>query len=231
MILRGVLAIEVHSGLDELEGYLKVTEEYLQKAKSDFESHVQEESKKLSTAGLSPEERDEINEFYGEAHWDYAETFPRILRSSFFVSAYSLLEYKMAIICRWLKKDKQIAISWGDLRGSTLDQFKLYCKFAGLDLTYDDQNWQEINNYRRIRNCIVHNRSLIKGSREEKELHAYTESKNIIDDTLIGLSIRPHAQIALTEGFCKEVTKTIWAFLKKVLDAYELQKQDQKADD
>jgi len=225
------LAIEVHSGLDELEGYLKVTEEYLKKAEKDFETHVQEQVKKLSSADLPPEELDEINEFYGEEHWDYTETFPRILRSSFFVSAYSLLEYKMAVICIWLKKDKQLPIGWGDLNGNTLNQFKLYSKLAGLDITYDDQNWQEINNYRRIRNCIVHNRSLIKGSREEKKLRAYAESKNIIDDALIGLSIRWQAQIALTEGFCKEVTKTIWAFLKKVLDAYELLKQDQKADD
>ncbi|MFC2006045.1 hypothetical protein ACFLVG_03705 [Chloroflexota bacterium] len=231
MILRGFFAIELHSGFDELEEYLKITEEYLQKAEKDFDIHVEEQVKKLSSADLPSEELDEMNEFYGEKHWDYAETFPRILRSSFFVSAYSLLEHKMATICGWLKKDKQIAISWGDLKGDTLDQFKSYCKLAHLGLSYNSQTWQEIQHYSRLRNCIVHNRGLFKGAKQEKELRAYAESKNIIDDTLIGLSIRPQAQIALTEGFCKEVTKTVWVFLKKVLDAYELQKQNQKADD
>jgi len=229
MILRGIFAIELRTGFDELEEYLKITEEYLQKAEKDFDIRVEEQVKKLSSADIPSEELDEINEFYGEKHWDYAETFPRILRSSFFVSAYSLLEHKMVTICGWLKKDKQIPVSWNDSKGNTLDQFKHYCKRADLGLTYDD-NWKEINEYRRIRNCIVHNRGLIKGSREEKELRAYAESKDIIDDTLIGVSIRWQAQIALTEGFCKEVTKTIWAFLKKVLDAYELQRQEQKAD-
>jgi hypothetical protein len=135
----------------------------------------------------------------------------------------------MSIICRRLEKEQQIPISWTDLRGGTLDQFKRYCKLAGLKLIYDDQNWQEINNYRRIRNCIVHNRGLIEGSREEKDLRAYAERKNIIDSILVGL-IRLQAQIALTEKFCKEVTKSIWAFLRKVLEAYELQRQNQEAD-
>ena len=230
MILKGLFAIELQMGFSELKNYLAITEKYLQKAKEDFETSAHEQAEKLSAA--NPDLRtDEIDDILSNDYWEYAETFPRILRSSFFVSAYSLLESKMAIICRQLKKDKQLPISWSDLKGDVLDQFKLYCKLAGLELSYNTQAWQEIQRYSRVRNCIVHNRGLIKGSREEKELRAYAESKDIIDDTLIGVSTRWQAQIALTEGFCKEVTKTIWAFLKKVLDAYELQKQDQKADD
>ncbi|MFC1968904.1 hypothetical protein ACFLVF_00220 [Chloroflexota bacterium] len=223
MILRGIFAIELRTEFDELEKYLK-------KAEIDFETHIQEQEKKLSTVDLSPEELDEIKEFYGEAHWDYAETFPRILRISFFVSAYSLLEYKMAIICRWLKKDKQIPISWGDLRGDTLDQFKFYCKLAGLELAYDTPTWQEIQHYSMVRNCIVHNRGLLEGVKQEKELHAYGSRKNIIEDSMLGLSIRPRAQIALTQEFCKEVTKTTWAFLSNILKAHELSRQEQKTD-
>ena len=220
MRLRVALSFDVSLGLDELERYLEITEKYLQKAKTDFETWFDEKTK-----GLTPKERGEFGEFYTDTYGEYTETFPRILRDSFFVSAYSWLEHEMVVICRWLKKDKQLPISWGDLRGSTLDQFKLYCKLAGLDLTYDDQNWQEINNYRRIRNCVVHNRGLIKGSREEQELYAYASRKNIIQDSMIGLSIRSQAQIALTEEFCKEVTKTIWAFLNEAIEAHDSQKQ------
>ncbi len=230
MILKGFFAFELHSGFSELEWYLKITEEYLRKAKDEFDTRVQEEVKRLSSANLSSQELDEINEFYGEQHWDYAETFPRILRSSFFVSAYSLLEHKMATICRRLKKDKQILDSWTDLKGNTLDQFKCYCKRGGLGLTYGDQNWKEITAYRRIRNCIVHNRGLIDGAKEEKKLRAYANGKNLIQDTLLGLSVRRQDQIALTEDFCKEVTKAIWGFLSNVLQAYELQREEQELD-
>jgi hypothetical protein len=223
MILRGFLAIELHIGFDELERYLEITEEYLQKAKAEFETWLDEESKTLS-----PEEHDEFNESYEQEYWDYAETFPRILRSSFFVSAYSLLESKMAIICRQLKKDKQIPISWSDLKGDTLDQFKIYCKLAGLELLYNSKTWQEIQHYCMLRNCIVHNRGLIQGARQERELQAYANRKNIIEDLLIGLSIRSQLQIVLKKEFCKDVTKTIWAFLSAVLEAYESQRKKQK---
>jgi hypothetical protein len=226
MILEGYFAIELHIGFDELERYLEITEEYLQKAKAEFETWVDEESKTLSLEG-----RDEFNESYEQEYWDYAETFPRILRSSFFVSVYSLFENKMALICKWLKKDKQIIIGWRDLRGDTLDQFKLYCKLGGLRITYDDQNWNEINEYRRIRNCIIHNRGLIQGANEEKKLLAYVKRKNIVDDLFVGMSIRSQPQIALTAEFCKEVIKTMWAFLSTVLQAYELQRQVLKKDD
>mgnify|MGYP001586639464 CR=1 FL=1 len=230
MILVGIFAIELHDGFDELERYLSITEEYLKKAEDNFENQLQEQVKKFSSAELPPEELDEINEYYGEQHWDYAETFPRILRSSFFVSAYSLLEHKMALICRWLKKDKQLPVSWSDLKGDTLDQFKLYCKLASLDLSYNSQTWQEIQNYLRLRNCIVHNRGLIDEARQEKELHAYVTRKKIMQDSLLGLSIRPRNQVSLTEDFCKEVIKTMWECLSNVLKAYEVQRQEQKTD-
>jgi len=219
MILKGLFAIELHNGFNELNEYLRITEDYLQKAKSDFEAKIDEQAKTLP-----PEERDEFYEFQSETYWDYAETFPKILRNSFFVSAYSLLEYKMATICRWLKKDKQMPISWSDLKGDTLDQFKLYCKLAGLELSYNSQTWQEIQHYCMLRNCIVHNRGLIQGARQERELQAYANRKNIIEDLMVGLSIRSQLQIVLTKEFCKDVTKTIWSFLSRVLKAYESQR-------
>ena len=225
MILRGIFAIELRIGFDELERYLEITEEYLKKAKAEFETRLDKESK-----ALLPEERDEFNESYEQEYWDYEETFPRILRSSFFVSAYSLMESKMAIICKQLEKDKQIPISWSDLKGDTLDQFKLYCKLAGLELSYDSMDWQEIQNYCMLRNCIVHNRGLIRGARKESKLQAYADRKSIIENVLVGLSIRSQPQIALTKEFCKGVTNTIWAFLSNVLKAYELQRQEQKAE-
>jgi len=231
MILRGFFQIELHLGFDTLERYLTITEEYLQKAEKDFDTHVDEQVKQLIQEGIPPNEIDDINESYGEQHWDYAETFPGILRNSFFVSAYSLLEHKMALFCSWLKKDNNISKDWSELRGSTLDKFKSYCKLAHLTLDYTDQNWEEINYYRIVRNCIVHNRGLIKGAKQRAELYDYASSKNIIQDLFVGLSVRSQLQIVLTENFCQDVTKTIWAFLNNVLQAYELQRQQRKVNE
>lgn len=217
MRLSVALSLEVPPlDLDELEEYLKITEEYLQKAKTDFETWFDEKTK-----GFTPKERDEFYELYGADYWQYAETFPRILRNSFLISACSLLEYKMAIICEWLKKDKQIPISWSDLRGDTPDQFKNYCKLARLEFPFNDRLWQEINNYRRIRNCIVHNRGLIKEfqDKDKKGFISYLTKKGIISQDT------NDQEIALTEQFCREVVKTIEVFLNKVIEAHDSQKQ------
>ncbi len=218
MRLSVALSFDVSSlDLDELEEYLKITEEYLRKAKTDFGTWFDEKTK-----GFTPKERNEFYESYGADYWQYAETFPRILRNSFFVSAYSLLEYEMDVICRWLKKDKQLPISLSDLRGDTPDQFKNYCKLARLEFPFNGRLWQEINNYRRIRNCIVHNRGLIERAREERELRAYIIRKGIISQDTIA------QEIALTEQFCKKVVKTIGVFLNEVIEAHDSQKQKRK---
>jgi len=217
VILRGIFAIDVSLGWQELEEYLKTTEKYLEKAKTDWETSFNEQVKHLP-----PEERDELGEFYSDTYWDYAETFPAILRNSFLVSAYSMLEHKLVYICYQLRKEFGLSHSWNDARGTKLEQFKKCCNKAHLPLSFASQDWQEIKNYSLVRNCIVHNNGLMKGFREEQKLRIYTNSKKIISQNLI------RQQITLTEQFCKEVIKTMRAFLSKVIEAYESQKQKQK---
>lgn len=217
MLIKGILGITASYRLHELEEYLKTVEKYLQKAKTDFETWADEQEKKLS-----PEERDEFYEFYGDEYWRYSERFPRILRNSFLVSAHSLLEYEMAIICKWLKKDKQIPISWRDLKGDTLERFKSYCKLTGLAYPYNDETWQEIKYYVKVSNCVVHENGLIKKFETDQNFIDYITERDIISHDTI------EQEIALTEQFCREVIKNMWTFLSKLSEAYELQRRRQK---
>jgi len=192
--------------LDELKKYLDVTEQYLQKAKSDFETSANEQAKKLSTA--NPNLRaDEINDILGEDYWQCAEKFPRILRNSFLVSAISLLEYEVNVVCDRLKKKQDIRISLSDLTGDTLERSRKYFQNAGLELPFNNPSWQEINNYYMVRNCIAHNNGLIRGAKKERALRSYISRKKIISEDTI------KEEIALTPQFCKEVIETIQVFL------------------
>jgi hypothetical protein len=194
--------------LDELKKYLDITEKYLQKAKSDFEAHLDEQSKKLSIANLSPKELDEINDFYSDEYWRYSERFPRILRNSFLVSAIALLEYEMNVVCTSLKKKQDIRINLSDLRGGTLERTRKYFENAGFNLPFNNPTWQEIKYYSKVRNCIVHTNGLINELqyKDRKELIPYLTRKGIISQDTI------KQEIALTEQFCKEVVETIQAF-------------------
>ncbi|OGO23858.1 MAG: hypothetical protein A2144_08530 [Chloroflexi bacterium RBG_16_50_9] len=189
---------------DELEKYLDITEQYLQKAKNDFEAESGERLK-----GLPAKKRQEYYDFSDEDYWQYAEKFPRILRNSFFVSAISLLEYEMNILCNRLKKEQGIRINLSDLRGDILERTKKYFENAGLEFPVRDRTWQEINHYYNVRNCIVHANGLVMELRDNdrKTLVPFIKSKHIISqDNII-------EEIALTPEFCKEVIETIQSFL------------------
>jgi len=195
--------------LDELKKYLDITEKYLEKAKSDFKTHLSEQAKKLSTANLSPKELDEINDFYGDEYWSYSERFPRILRNSFLVSAISLLEYEMNVVCERLKKNQGLRISLSDLKGDVLERTRKYCQNAGLELPDNNTTWQDIKHYYKVRNCIVHTNSLVMElqRKDRKELIPYLNSRRIISQDTI------KQEIALTKQFCEEVIETIQTFL------------------
>jgi len=205
MAFKSYFEAQVLGGLLELEEYLKTTEKYLLDATTNRGAWLDEQAETLP-----PEERNEFYERNIDFYRTYAEIFPGILRNSFLVSVHSLLEHKMDLVCKRIKEERQIQINWSDLKGDTLDKFKLYSKLAGLDLQYDDQTWQEINNYCLIRNCIVHNSGSLKGFRDENRLRAYVTRKSIVS----------HDEITLTEQFCKEVVRTIRVFLNEVLEAY-----------
>ena len=195
--------------LDELRKYLDVTEKYLRKAKDEFKSWADEEVKKLP-----PQQQSEFYDFYSDEYWRHEERFPRILRNSFLVSALSLLEHEIHVICIKLKKEGRITISLSDLKGDTLEQTKRFFQLAGLKLRYDGQIWQEINNYYLIRNCIVHNSSLIKGYKDEKKLRTYITQKGVVSKDTI------EEEVALTGQYCEEVITTMQNFLDEVYKDY-----------
>lgn len=216
MIMKGILGlqiVEVLYEMDQLEAYLGVSENYLHKAAAEFIARVDKQKEELSA-----EELEEFYEFYEEDYWRYSQGFHRLLRNSFVILAYSLLEHQIEQICKILKRECKIPISLSDLKGDVIGRSKLYFKkLAGLDFPSGHQNqiWQEINSLAMIRNCIVHNNGLLKGFREEQELRTYTSKKGIISQDTI------REEIALTERFCRDIIETMRTFFKELYKTWE----------
>jgi hypothetical protein len=211
-VITGFFAFNVLLGVNALEFYLNTTEKYFKKAEKEFDEKYENDFKRLLL-----EEGDNAIDYYNELAWDYSYTLPNIMRNSFFVALFSFLEHKLGIFCKYMQKERKIVSSWQDEKGNTLDKFKKYCKHNRLSLKFDDQNWQEINHYRLIRNCIVHNKGLIKGFNNEKELRDYNIKRMIISQDTI------EEEIALSEQFCKEAVITIRNYLYMILNNYHLQ--------
>jgi hypothetical protein len=192
------------NGWCTLKDYLSNMEDHLQKVTERFESSVNEKKRTLT-----PERFNEFTIDHVEEYIFYDDEFSYILRNSFLVSAYSMFEDDINKICRKLKDTKQIPIKLSDLGVNLLEQAKKYCKLAGFDIT-KNLAWQEIDYYRRVRNCIVHRNGLLKVN---KDLIEYVKKKCLIKERVIIIDDTAEPEVGLTKLFCEEVIDTMQKFI------------------
>ncbi len=184
-------------------GYL---EEYIDKV----EASLKEATKRFEA---SAKRIDEDSAFDYQLYYD---ELPYILRNSFFVSAYSLLEYDLRMICKNIKDKNKLPISLNDLRGNILDQVKLFLQQMQIDLACENITWEEIINYCLIRNCIVHNNGFIK--EDNRDLKEYVKKKGLMKEREIVFDDVVEKEIGLTDNFCREAVKTMDKF---IIDTYK----------
>jgi len=192
-----------------LKEYLNIMEDHLQKVTEQFEARVSEKKGTLTPGQFNEFEIDHVEEWVY-----YYDEFPYILRNSFFVSAYSLLEFDIDVICRKLKRTKEIPINLSDLYGDLLKRLKLYFKLAAVEYSFNGKTWKEINEYSKLRNCIIHNNGLLKkDDKDYKSLINYVKRKDIIKERVIISVEAAEQEIGLTEKFCKEAVDTMQKFI------------------
>lgn len=195
--------------LEELKRFLYITERYLEKAKKEF---LEKSYDELGINSYPPDMRDDI---YNEELWNYNTKFPRILRNSFFISAYTLLEYEIDVICRRIKKEQLISKNWDVSKPDKLNEAKLYWQHAGLHISFTSNAWNEIKRYARIRNCILHANGLTKEFqvKDKDNLIPYLRKHGIISEDTID------EEIALTKTYCEKIIKTFQYFLNDIYEA------------
>lgn len=170
-----------------LTKYLELLEEYLQGYSKEF--------LKKSEEG---EEYD-----YADEYFLYALEYPNILRKSFFITCYSILEHELIDVCKLQKKKKQLPIDVNDLRGEGgIDRAMKYLKLVGFDLS-TAKSWEDIKNIQLIRNCIVHSDADLTCN-NSKQIRNYIEKRKDI-------SIE-NDKIILTKDYCRYVVNTLSAF-------------------
>jgi hypothetical protein len=180
------------TGWDTLREYLHKIEEYLQQTTEQFDTRVSD-NKKTLTPGLFKEfEKDHVEEYIF-----YYDEFPYILRNSFFVSVYSLLDFDRGRIRRMFRDAKQ--------------------KPPNLSGLIDRGICKEINKYSKLRNCIVHSNGFPKGSdRDYKPLIRYIREKGLGKERFMQSNEEVELEIGLTKEFCKEAVDT----MQKFIDAF-----------
>ncbi len=171
---------------------------------------------------------DEMGNLMYEAEFDeyrigVIRNFQNTFRKSFFINLYSFLEKKLFEQCEIRSTPSSLKVS--EIRGNGLERVKIYfTKVLHVDFPSNTKGWQEIQNYRRLRNNIVHNRGRLDydnttDSGETKTLRKYVEQSSwldLIDDYICIVDIfyeTPSMQIYLGDNFCGVVLRTIRDFL------------------
>lgn len=171
------------------------------------------------TAILSPEEKDQFNEWHGENYWKFKDSFPNIQRNSIFITIYSELEDVLKFICIALASKKGCVIQVYQWRGGILEKVKSCLeKDIGIQLSPRVCLWNEIVKIRKIRNAIVHENSWLDGRKKaDKEVIDYISNEKQSIKLLKKNEGSIFYKIQLTDSFVSEVLDIFDQLLKELL--------------
>lgn len=144
--------IGIEVDFENIYSYCKFTEAALVQEKDNFLAIY-----KTKVSKLSPEEKEKFDQFVIEIHWKLYDVFPTLQWTSIFNSAYSIFERYLNDLCTILGKNASTKISLTDLKGQGIERAKLFLsKIIGVTNVFNSAEWNEIQNYSKVRNILVH---------------------------------------------------------------------------
>jgi hypothetical protein len=209
--------------IEELEAQLESqTEE--ERAAAFEEALRQYENSWIDGFYSSPSNADD---YYDSPYWDLelanlnllerqreleiTVSFPNILRKSFFVNLYSFLESTLKQKCHDLERQGGQLLLLKEIAGRGIQRAMVYLiKVQGIPLSLgESSHWERIQNYRRLRNCIVHNEGkLDERAPARAQLEAFVDREP-------GLYLSGD-EIVLSADFCSKAIDTVEGFLVQV---------------
>jgi len=160
--------------------------------------------------------------------WDVRLTamehlYPDILRKSFFLTLYALAEVELKNICRHVEEQDKLPLSLDDLfvQGGFTEKIRKYLERLARVRVPHTPEWAELENYRKLRNCVTHTQGALTSSKDDRYLGTrYIPSQSpllsIYDDTVI-----------FNRGFCERVIDILGSSVSQlctVLDNRQLDK-------
>jgi len=175
--------VQIERQLDELKLYLENVE--------DFLTHQAQRAE-------TKEEQIKMEEY-----------FPNLLRSSLFVTIYSMLENELNRLCYKLSKRDGLTVD--DLRGNGIIRASTFLiKVCRVDFPEDSPEWKLLRQYNQLRNDVVHNNGIVIGNHLDKAVKK-----------IPGFDLGQGNAIRLNREFCPEVLKTVREFFQKLSAALD----------
>ena len=142
----------------------------------------------------------------------YENIFPSILWKSIFLSLYFLLESSLDQICNNLKTSENYKLSYKDISGNGIYRSSSYLKkVCDLNETFKAKTWNNITDFNKIRNTLVHSDGIF--SKNNKELISICKKyKNLNNSDFDNENI----SISLDHKFCQFTLEKITIFVDDI---------------
>ena len=151
--------------------------------------------------------------FFEEGLRALVDIFPNILRRSFFVTIYSLIEMQLNEICRKQERTKGLPVPLEKVKkppDQSIRRAKEYLVGVAKFRFPECSEWDELLKYQKLRNCIVHNEGKLKGMRKQEDKE---ELKQYIEDSRDFLALNSDGdEIIFRKGFCEKVLQMSHGF-------------------
>ena len=199
----------MHFNTDQLDKYIKHFEEVFSSMQASFEKEMDEFAGKLPE-----EERGDWYEWNSDKHSELNHEFPRIHNNSLFVTIYSYYEAQIKSLCTFFENITDAKLKCNHLNGKGI---KKYCQYLKLmhDVSFPDDTteWQDVNLYRTIRNCIVHTQGKLGSNKNAEQV------KKFAKDNADLITIDQHDSLTIQFPFNYIAAKTIRSSLQQIFDA------------
>jgi hypothetical protein len=145
------------SELEDLRAYARLTTDLMRVETTKHQAHIEK-----TISALDEDEREAYFDNNLDTFELLATRFPNQQYQSLVVLTYTVAETRLIFVSKSLLWASATRLTLSDLAGSSPFQKarKVISQIAGLAI--DPQLWDEVDAYRRIRNCIVHNAGVLE---------------------------------------------------------------------
>lgn len=162
--------------LDNMEGYLDFFEKAIKSKIKEFEENLEKKA-----INLSVDDKERFFEFHSDEYWKLADVIPYMTYTNFIISLYSYIEHELFNLCKDIRKEQDIKLSYEDVGGKGIYRAKLYLSKVA-DIEIEDKHWNELVIIGKLRNKIVHNggKFYIDSSKKDlKQLYLYLKKNSL----------------------------------------------------
>ena len=204
------MGIEVD--FENIFSFCKLMESALKQEKLKFD-----EIYKTKVSALSEDEKVNFERFLIEVHWKLHDVFPTMQWNSIFNTAYTIFENHMNELCKILAKNTVTELGLKDIKGLGIERAKIFIsKVIGIKDVFSSSEWEEIKEYSRVRNILVHTSgNLDLTQRNHKGVFDYAKNH---PELLLHLEDpgADFAQISILPGFIYDALLCYRIFLGKI---------------